>query len=387
MMNTKLFGAMQKDNIDLMILCRPDNVAYVTGYDTPISYGASDSCVDGAFTYAVVDAQRGKVTMLAADCVFGSAKENSFADEVLPFGTMDFFEDKHYPQCLYSLFDDVLDGALKGAKRIAVEMLATPWFVKSAVDKRFSGETIDAQAWIDVIRMVKMPYEIERLRRAANALNAGHAEFMRQAREYREGMTEYDVYFAVYQAIFGAAGKVTLTGDVATGPRVGRLAGISGPVDRVIQRGDNGIFDTSIRLNGYWCDCANTVTFGAKPSEKELDYFKMVRDVFNTGLSMLKPGNTLRGVDEAMKKVFNRYGHEPIVYSGHHVGCNVNEPARILCYDPDTPIVPNMVVCMEPQNFSGTDDGVGVRLEHMILVTENGAEELNTFKWGFEEYA
>ena len=102
---------------------------------------------------------------------------------------------------------------------------------------------------------------------------------------------------------------------------------------------------------------------------------------------MLKPGNTLRGVDEAMKKVFNRYGHEPIVYSGHHVGCNVNEPARILCYDPDTPIVPNMVVCMEPQNFSGTDDGVGVRLEHMILVTENGAEELNTFKWGFEEYA
>ena len=110
MMNTKLFGAMQKDNIDLMILCRPDNVAYVTGYDTPISYGASDSCVDGAFTYAVVDAQRGKVTMLAADCVFGSAKENSFADEVLPFGTMDFFEDKHYPQCLYSLFDDVLDG-------------------------------------------------------------------------------------------------------------------------------------------------------------------------------------------------------------------------------------------------------------------------------------
>ena len=386
-MNTKLLQSMQKDGIDVMLLCRPDNVAYATGYESPLSYGASDSCVDGAFTYVIADALRGEIVLLASDSAYGGAKERSFADRVIPFGTMHFFRDEHYPDCLYELFDREAGKALAGAKKIAVEYLAAPWFAKAVVEKRFSGETVDAQAYLDRLRMVKMPYEIERLRLAAKALDAGHREFMRQAAEYHEGLTEYDVYFAVYQAIFGVAGKVVLTGDVATGPRVGHLAGISGPVDRKILPGDNGIFDTSIRLNGYWCDCANTVTFGAKPSDEELSYFKMVREVFETGIAALKPGNTLRGVDETMKKVFNRHGHEPCVYSGHHVGCNVNEPPRILCYDPDTPIEPNMVVCLEPQNFSEKDDGIGVRLEHLILVTETGAEELNTFSWGFNGLA
>lgn len=386
-MNTKLIKSMQKDGIDVLFLCRPDNVAYATGFDTPLSYGASDSCVDGAFTYVIADALRGKITLLAADSCFNAAKANSFADEVLPFGTMSFFVDEHYPDCLYTLFADVAQKALKGAKRIAVEYLAIPWFAQKAIASLFEGETTDAQLYLDALRVVKQPYEIERLRKVAAALDAGHEEFMRQAANYREGLTEYDVYFAVYKAIFGVSGKVTLTGDVATGPRVGHLGGISGPVDRKILPGDNGIFDTSIRLNGYWCDCANTVNFGGKPSQKELDYFKMVREVFDTGLSLMKPGNTLRGVDEAMKKVFNRFGHEPCVYSGHHVGCNVNEPPRILCYDQDTPIVPNMVVCLEPQNFTEVDDGIGVRLEHLILVTPDGAEELNRFKWGLADFA
>ena len=384
-MNKKLLSSMQRDGIDAMILCRPDNVAYATGFDTPLSYGASDSCVDGAFTYVIADAQRGTVTLLAADSCYGGAKANSFADRVVPFGTMHFFKDENYPNCLYDLMGAELDVALKGAKKVAVEYLAAPWFVYEAVNKRFDGATLDAQPYLDQLRVIKQPYEIERLRKVASALDAGHEEFKRQAREFEEGLTEYDVYFSVYKAIFGVSGKVTLTGDVATGERVGHLSGIAGPRDRVIQRGDNGIFDTSIRLDGYWCDCANTVTFGAKPSEVQLDYYKMVREVFDTGIAAMKPGNTLRGVDEIMKKVFNRYGHEPIVYSGHHVGCNVNEPPRILCYDQDTPIEPNMVVCLEPQNFSGKDDGIGVRLEHLILVTENGAEELNKFSWGYSD--
>ena len=383
-MNTRLLAEMQKDQIDVLFLCRPDNVAYATGYESPLSYGASDSCVDGAFTYVIADALRGKVTLFAADNCVAAAKAQSFADEVIPFGTMNFFKDENYPQCLYQAFEAAASASLQGARKIATEFLAFPWFAKDMIASRFDGEIIDAQLWLDRVRMIKQPYEIERLRLAAKSLDAGHEEFMRQALNYHEGLTEYDVYFAVYQAIFGVAGKVVLTGDVATGPRVGHLAGISGPVDRKILPGDNGIFDTSIRLNGYWCDCANTVTFGAKPSQKELDYFKMVREVFNTGIAELKPGNTLRHVDETMKKVFNRYGHEPIVYSGHHVGCNVNEPPRILCYDPDTLIEPNMVVCLEPQNFSGQDDGVGVRLEHLILVGEKGPEELNQFHWGFE---
>lgn len=382
-MNENLFRYMHANNMDAMILCRPDNVMYVADFETPISYGPADNCANGALSYVIADAQRKRITLIVADSVMPAENTSLFIDEVIPFGTMHFFLNENYPNNLYEIIDTELEKALRGAKQIAVEFLAAPWFMRKAIERHFQRKVIDAQFHLDQLRMIKQPYEIERLRNAAAALDAGHLEFMRLASQFHEGMTEYEVYFSVYHAISKMAGKVTLTGDLATGPRMGRLSGVTGPHDRVILRGDNGIFDTSIRLNGYWCDCANTVTFGADPSKDEKECFKIVREVYHAGLDALKPGNTLLSVDQTMKDTFERFDRKPTVYSGHHVGCNVNEPPRILCYDPNTVIEPNMVVCLEPQDYSGENNGIGVRLEHLILITDEGAEEINKFPWGF----
>ena len=42
----------------------------------------------------------------------------------------------------------------------------------------------------------------------------------------------------------------------------------------------------------------------------------------------------------------------------------------------------NMVVCIEPQMYTGKAGKTGVRLERMLHVTGNGAVELNHFPWG-----
>ena len=68
-------------------------------------------------------------------------------------------------------------------------------------------------------------------------------------------------------------------------------------------------------------------------------------------------------------------------FLGHQIGCNVNENPRFTFVD-DSVIEENMVVCIEPQMYTGKLGKTGVRLERMLHVTANGAVALNKFPWG-----
>ena len=93
-----------------------------------------------------------------------------------------------------------------------------------------------------------------------------------------------------------------------------------------------------------------------------------MRDAYEAGLEKLYPGNTLQDVDSAISGVYRKNGMEPAVYGGHQIGCGVNEKPRITCFGQDV-IEPDMVVCMEPQNYLNGAGQSGVRLEKVIHVT------------------
>jgi Xaa-Pro aminopeptidase len=139
--------------------------------------------------------------------------------------------------------------------------------------------------------------------------------------------------------------------------------------------------DISVRYHGYWCDCTNTVVLGAIPTDEQRRIFKIVREAYEVARSKLVHGNRLCDVSAAEADCYRRYGMEPQVYTGHQIGCGVNEEPRIVCYE-DEIIEPGMVVCIEPQQYGSQGGGIGVRLEKVISITEGGPVELNTFEWG-----
>lgn len=381
-MNIRLYDCMNAAGMDALVVCRQDMVAYCTGFDTPCQYGASDNMVNGAFTYAFVDARSRTTTLVAADCIFSAAKAESFADEVVSFDSFDFFCDINGHESLKHCLNTIVS-RLKGSKIIGIENMALPLILYKELSDLPGAELVDVLDVLNEARKIKQPYEIERLKYAAGIEDAGQLKLLEFSKNFTEE-TEFKIYTEVYRAMCEAHGKrVMLTGDLATGPRIRTLSGVSGPINRKIEKGDLGIFDMSIRINGYWCDCTNTVVFGCEPNPEQKRYFKMVREAFDAGFEKLVPGNRLIDVDKAMESVFNFYGKKPVVYSGHQVGCNVNEVPRIQCFSTDV-IQEDMVVCLEPQNYTEDEGCSGVRLERVIHITKNGPVSLNKYPWGID---
>jgi len=63
-------------------------------------------------------------------------------------------------------------------------------------------------------------------------------------------------------------------------------------------------------------------------------------------------------------------------HSGHGVGVVYHEEPRIVPYN-DLELSQNMVVALEPGVYR---DKQGIRLEHMVVVTETGCELLSRFQ-------
>jgi Xaa-Pro aminopeptidase len=73
--------------------------------------------------------------------------------------------------------------------------------------------------------------------------------------------------------------------------------------------------------------------------------------------------------------VINQAGYAPyfLHQTGHGIGLEVHEPPRIADYD-DEILQPGMVFTIEPGIY--LENVGGVRIEDMILVTENGGQSL-----------
>lgn len=380
-MNKRIYKCLEDSGVDALITCRPDNVTYCTGYDTPLPYGSIDNFINAPFSYALVDSRIGKTTLVVPAWQYAAAKAQSFADEIMTYDFFDFFTDIDCPAEYDACLDKAVS-ALKGAKSIAVEERSLPASVYKKV-LALDANLVDAAPVFNESRRIKQPYEIERLCYAAGIVTAGHRRFLEYSKNFNSE-TEMEIYTGVYRAMCETHGKpFNLVCEFSTGPQLCQLSGVQVASNRKIEVGDLGILDTSVRLNGYWCDCANTVVFGAKPNEEQAKYFDIVTEAYNAAFNKLYPGNTFRDADTAASDVFRKHGMEPIVYTGHQLGCNVNEPPRILCYSEGI-IEPNMVVCIEPQNFTGPSGKTGVRLEHAVLITENGPESLTPYPWGHQ---
>ena len=97
------------------------------------------------------------------------------------------------------------------------------------------------------------------------------------------------------------------------------------------------------------------------------------------GIAEMRPGRTNKDSAEALIKIADKYGLDGSFLSlfiAHGVGIGANEPPYIGETLPGAPVYefqPGMVFAVEPLIWvEGVRGGGGVRLEEMVLVTEDG---------------
>lgn len=145
----------------------------------------------------------------------------------------------------------------------------------------------------------------------------------------------------------------------------------------VLSPGDSIIFDIFTPISRYWCDMTRTV-FYKTVSDKQREVYELVRRANEAAEAAVRPGVPLSQLDAIARKVITDGGYGPFFTHrlGHGCGIDCHEPPDVSGAS-EAVCQPGMVFSIEPGIYLPGE--FGVRIEDLVLVTEDGCEVLNKY--------
>jgi len=159
------------------------------------------------------------------------------------------------------------------------------------------------------------------------------------------------------------------------------------PGQRKIKLGDLVGLDIGVNLEGYFTDCATTVSVG-RPSKATQSLLLGVKEALSETIKAVKAGGHVGDLESKCGEILKTYQLKPILaLSGHGTGSAVHEPPAIKSAGKageGAKIVGGMVLAIEPMATLGcgrvktakdgwtvkTVDGkLAAHFEHTIIVT------------------
>jgi Xaa-Pro aminopeptidase len=188
----------------------------------------------------------------------------------------------------------------------------------------------------------------------------------------RVGVSERDVALAA-QASFRAAGAEPAFGIVGSGPNGAHPHHASG--DRTLAPGDAVVVDVGATFEGYCSDITRMLVMG-EPSARYREVHEVVERAVQAALAAVRPGARGREVDQAARRVIEEAGFGPnfLHRTGHGIGMSGHEPPYLTATS-ETVLEAGMTHSVEPGIYLPGE--FGVRLEEVVVVTDDGCEVLS----------
>jgi len=187
------------------------------------------------------------------------------------------------------------------------------------------------------------------------------------------GRTELDVARAAEARIRDLGAEPSFPAIVAAGPN-GALPHAE-PGEREIERGELVVFDMGAKLDGYCSDGTRTFATG-EPGEAAREVYATVLEAQEAALAEVRAGVRAEEVDGVARELISAAGHgERFGHGlGHGVGLAVHEEPRVSQRSEDV-LAPGEVVTIEPGIY--LPGKLGVRIEDLVAVTQDGAHNLS----------
>jgi Xaa-Pro aminopeptidase len=327
-MNTKLkqvIESMHEENIDSMIVLKPENIRYLTGFRP-----SSSSIL----------ILKDKPVLLASKIDREAASRRSLVNLEV-----------------YKEFKDVKN-YLKG--KIGIEnSMNVETYNKLAGD--FELETSDI---VEISRAVKSKWEIENIEKALQIAEKSLLELefsgteVELAAQLEYNMRINDSERASFETIVASGSRSSLPHGSPTKNNV------EYPI----------LIDWGAVYNNYSSDTTRTII----ETEKQEEIFNIVLEAQQTAIKSIKPGVKSSEIDNIAREVITEYGYgDAFIHStGHGVGLEIHEKPSLSKNDEGI-LEKNMVVTVEPGIY--LEGEFGIRIEDMILI-KNRATVLNKTK-------
>jgi Xaa-Pro aminopeptidase len=238
---------------------------------------------------------------------------------------------------------------------------------------RVGIELVPAGGAVEGLRVVKDADELDRVRAAAKLADEALADVLTRG---LAGRTERDVALDLeFTMRRMGAEAVSFPPIVASGAH-GALPHAE-PRDVEIPAGTLCVVDWGAMLDGYASDCTRTYGTGGDVDPRDREVYEIVLQAQEAALAAVRPGPTGREVDAVARAIIDAAGHaEHFGHGlGHGVGLEVHEGPRLSKQGEDALAAGN-VVTVEPGVY--VPGAVGVRIEDLVIVTEEGGEVVSS---------
>ncbi len=237
---------------------------------------------------------------------------------------------------------------------------------------------------VSALRLVKSDEEVETIRKACDITKTGYLEVL-------ETMQPDDYEFEIearyaYQFLKNRSRGFAYQPIVAGGKNACILHYIQNECK--INDGDLVLMDVGAEYGNYHADMTRTIPANGRYTDRQKQIYASVLKVKDFAMSVLKPGNSIKdyhkAVGETMEKelvdlglltmneIKNQDKDKPAYKkyymhgTSHHLGLDVHDVGSI--YES---FKPGMVLTVEPGIYVG-DEGIGIRLEDDVVITEDG---------------
>ena len=336
-------------NADALLVTAPPNVRYLSGFTTPAD-GRVLVTEDGAYLFT-----DDRYTVQAAEESWLS--EQIIARDWLP-----------------------RVAELVPGQRLAIEAEHLTVAQRANLEQHMGREVVPSEGLLRPLRMRKRAFEIAWLREAARITDLALGQVLESL--LQPGVRELDVALEL-ERVMRAAGADGTSFEiiVASGPRSAMPHGVASR--RRIEAGDLVTIDLGARVGGYHADMTRAIGVG-RVREPLTDWYRSVLAAQEAAVAAVGPGVSGQALDAIAREHLAEAGlAEHFSHSlGHGTGLAVHEGPTLSARSQDT-LEPGMVVTVEPGVYVA-DQG-GLRIEDLVLVTDDGHEVLSNSPKAYRE--
>jgi len=353
--------------LDALLVWKDENCRYLTDLRPQLIAGKT-TALNGAL---LVEGR--------APIVFCSGGERDRIDRTMPWvkevHTIPIIEEK---ALVDGLIRDILGPVLREHRLTDAKLgldESNMVFYKALTNHFPKMKVEDGDTPMQQARLIKLDEEIALIEEATAIADAVCAT---ATAAVADGVRECEVAGEAMRTLFRLGGEYAhvMTPFVASGEHMAPPHRICS--DKLIRHGDVVFIDIGAAWCGYFGDMARTVICGEASKEQRKIYIA-VYEGLQAGIAEMRPGRTNKDAADAVIKAADKHGlggRFLSLFIGHGVGIGANEPPYIGETLPGAPTYefkPGMVFAVEPLIWvEGVRGGGGVRLEEMVLVTENG---------------
>lgn len=385
---------LEERNWPAIVATSAENVTYVTGYDNWTIYTFKDLQAYGVITYD------GKLAaILPIDALDYVAERPLPVHDIRVYGAYHIAVDPAgrfspaeerlrvardtlpcYPDAPTALAACLGELGCTRTDAVGVELRSLPASATSQLAEALAFLRIDdATDDLRWIRQIKTPREIERLRTAAEINETAFQTAITSS--WQHPLSEADLE-SIFRSEVARRGAQPGHWETSVGTRA---AGCFPASDATPRPNDLMRSDTGCRWRGYWSDTGRSFCFG-KPSEKAQRIYAGLREGYDAGTTLLRPGVSPTEIFETTVATIRDHGIPD--YTRHHVGHAIGlemyetpllrprpqAPSIHSLGSPDDRIEVGMVVNFEVP-FYELGFG-GLQIEDTFVITEKGAELL-----------